>query len=378
MPGRSHRDRGSDGSRDAFREGLSRLPSLLQARIRLVGHTDRSAHPFTEFFPRGVSNAPMLRLLLPLLLSCAGFAHAAETRTLRAGDTRLDIAVVGVTDPARAAMLQDWIAEAARAPLAVSGRFPLQAARVEIRQRHGADASPVPWGQTSRRDEQVRVLLYVRDDASLDELRGDWTAVHELSHLFHPFLGARGRWLAEGLASYYQNVLRARVGLIEPREAWRELAAGFGRGRGAVEGVRLDHLGRRRGGTMRVYWAGAAFWLQADLALRLEHGSSLDTVLARYARCCLAGAERANPQAFVADLDRVADAGGLFERLYLRYAASERFPSLDEAWRQLGIEASGAGLRFSDEAAPARLRDAIMARRDVRASALPGPRREAP
>lgn len=316
-------------------------------------------------FPRRVSNAAMPRLLLPILLSCAGAAHAAEAaRTLRAGDTRLEIAVIDVADPARVELLHDWIAEAARAPLAVSGRFPLQAARVEIRQRHGDATSPVPWGQTSRRHDTVRVLLYVRDDAGPDELRADWTAVHELSHLFHPFLGARGRWLAEGLASYYQNVLRARVGLIEPRDAWRELDAGFRRGRGAVEGVRLGELGRRRGGTMRVYWAGAAFWLEADLALRREHGSSLDAVLAGYARCCLADAERENPRAFVAALDRVAGADGLFDRLYRRYAASERFPPLDAAYRQLGIEASGEGLRFSGEAAPARLRDAIMGRRD--------------
>lgn len=307
----------------------------------------------------------LFRTFLLLTLAYAGTVQAAEaTRTLRAGDTRLEIAVIDVADPARVELLHDWIAEAAQAPLAVSGRFPLRAARVEIRQRHGDAKSPVPWGQTARRGDTVRVLLYVRDDAGLGELRADWTAVHELSHLFHPFLGARGRWLAEGLASYYQNVLRARVGLIEPRDAWRELDAGFRRGRGAVEGVRLDQLGRRRGGTMRVYWAGAAFWLEADLALRREYGSSLDAVLARYARCCLAAAERANPQAFVAQLDRVAGADGLFDRLYRRYAASERFPPLDEAYRQLGIEASGEGLRFSGETAPVRLREAVMGRGD--------------
>ena len=32
-------------------------------------------------------------------------------------------------------------------------------------------------------------------------------------------------------------------------------------------------LARRHGGTMRVYWAGAAYRLEADLALRREHNS---------------------------------------------------------------------------------------------------------
>jgi hypothetical protein len=71
------------------------------------------------------------------------------------------------------------------------------------------------------RRNSVAVLLYVRKGASLEELRADWTAAHELSHLFHPYLGDDGRWLAEGLASYYQNVLRARSGLLEEADAWR-------------------------------------------------------------------------------------------------------------------------------------------------------------
>ena len=136
-------------------------------------------------------------LLLTLLLLCAappvGAAASADAeQVVRAGDSRLRIAVIGVDDPARVEMLQDWAAEAARATLSVAGRFPLDEARVEIRQRPGRGRSAVPWGQTLRRGG-VSVLLYVREGATLSELRGDWTAVHEFSHLFHPFLSAEGR-----------------------------------------------------------------------------------------------------------------------------------------------------------------------------------------
>lgn len=301
-----------------------------------------------------------MRWWLPLLLTCA-CANAApadvpQARTLRAGNTALRI-LVDTPDRTRADTLHRWLAEAADAALAAFGRFPLDDAQVRVEEIRSHDRSPVPWGQTLRR-RHVAVLLYVREDATLEELRNDWTAVHELSHLFHPYLGMRGRWLAEGLASYYQNVLRARIGLLSEAQAWQRLDAGFGRGRGAVTGIRLDELGRR--GTMRVYWAGAAYWLEADLALRAR-GSSLDAVLAEYADCCLQGTVTVAPEAFVAELDRIAGAD-VFGNLYQRYAASREFPSLDAAYRQLGMTSDDGRLVFTPRDDALRLRQAIMGR----------------
>lgn len=313
----------------------------------------------------GIQSGMRARSLLPLLLACAVVEAAAaehasvDERTIRAGDSALRVTIAAPSH-ARAAMLHRWLAEAAATTLTVSGRFPLANAQVKVEEIDSRDPSPVPWGQTSRRGG-VAVLLYVRKDATFEELRADWTAVHELSHLFHPYLGARGRWLAEGLASYYQNVLRARVGLIDEADAWQRLDAGFGRGRAATTDVRLDALGHRRGGTMRIYWAGAAYWLEADLALRAR-GSDLDAVLAQYARCCLRGTASATPEAFVAELDRIAG-GELFGELYRRYAAARAFPSLDAAYRQLGITPAGGRLQFSAQPDAARLRRAVMGRR---------------
>lgn len=309
-------------------------------------------------------------LLLPLLLLANTTAAAEDvadasgtTRVLRAGDSALRVQVVGPVAAHRREELQRWLADTARAPLAAFGRFPLREATVRIEQTSRASRSPVPWGQTLRRDD-VAVLLYVREDASYDELRADWTAAHELSHLFHPYLGREGRWLAEGLASYYQNVLRARAGLMQEQDAWRELDAGFGRGRREASGVPLSQLGR--GGTMRVYWAGAAFWLEADLALRRDHGSSLDAVLSKYARCCLRGTGEVTPAKFVADLD--AQSGTeLFTTLYRRYALSTAFPSLEAAYSALGLRAGDDGLHFSARRDAVRLRRDIMGRREVRA-----------
>lgn len=310
---------------------------------------------------------PMRRPTLTLTIACAlalagPQARADDTgqaRTLRSGGNALQVSVEGVSDPERVAMLQRWLAECADASLTAFGRYPLRTARVRIREIDSRDASPVPWGQT-RRDDGVAVLLYVRRDANLPQLRADWTAVHELSHLFHPYLGREGRWMAEGLASYYQNVLRARAGLLTPDQAWRQLDAGFGRGRRVGAGAALDELGR--GGTMRVYWAGAAYWLEADLALRAR-GLDLDTLLSRYAACCLDATaddmDTMTAQRFAAELDRLGG-DGVFARLYARYARSREFPDLGAAYAALGLEADAGGLRYSSDADAARLRTAIM------------------
>ena len=284
-----------------------------------------------------------------------------HSRTVRAGETALQIEVIDIDDPARVAMLQRWAEEAARATVLPSGRFPLRSARVEVRETQSRGSSPVPWGQTSRAGD-VAVLLYVRRDASYEQLRADWTAVHEFSHLAHPYLGERGRWLAEGLASYHQNVLRARAGLLAPEEAWQRLDAGFRRGEAVADGPALDAMGRQRGGTMRVYWAGAAYWLEMDLALRRHHDTTLEAVLDRYAQCCLDGTAHVAPEDFVAALDRAAGVA-LFVKRYRDYAESTVFPSLNDSYRALGIQRSGAGLEFSDDSAARRLREAMTARK---------------
>jgi hypothetical protein len=297
-------------------------------------------------------------LLLWFLLSLPCLA-ATDMRVLRAGDSRLRVEVVGVDDPTRVDMLQRWVRESAEAARTSSGRFPLRDGYVRVQEIDSRASSPVPWGQTRRRRD-VGVLLYVRSDADYDALRRDWTAVHELSHLYHPYLGESGRWLAEGLASYYQNVFRARAGLLGANEAWERLDAGFRRGEAADSGVRLDAMGRGRGGTMRVYWAGAGYWLEADLALRRERGISLDAVLDQYTECCLHGGDSIAPLDFVAALDRVAD-GDAFTTLYRRYAASRVFPALDDAYRRLGIVRGEDGLEFSSDNGSRQLRDAVMA-----------------
>lgn len=281
---------------------------------------------------------------------------ASATWAIRAGDTRLDVEVRGVCDPARLRLLRRWLDEATNAARLPSGRFPLAHARVIVREIESRSRSPVPWGQT-RRDDEVAVLLFVRRGAGIDALSADWTAVHEFAHLAHPYLGDEGRWLAEGLASYQQNVLRARGGLLDADEAWRRLDAGFRRGEAVGEGPPIEALGRS--GTMRTYWAGAMYWLEADLALRRSHGLSLQQVLERYARCCLDGTDWLSPTDFVRALDRAAGVE-VFEALYRRHRNLRAMPSPEAAYDMLGLTREDGSLRFGGDARARALRAAVM------------------
>lgn len=238
----------------------------------------------------------------------------------------------------RVALLPPWrdadlvrIEPVADALLKVYGRLPRRDAQVLVVPLPGrSDAAP--WGQVTRGGSSA-VQLFVGAEARPDALIQDWTATHEFSHLLHPYLGSAGRWLGEGLASYYQNVLRARVGALSPDDAWSRLEAGFGRGRRSASsaGMTLEAAARRMHALrsqMRVYWSGAAFWLEADLALR-ERGSSLDAVLERHAACCLARAARLAPADYMRELDRIAG-DDVFSARYARFAAARSFPQVAE------------------------------------------------
>lgn len=278
------------------------------------------------------------------------FGRFVERRIVRPGGV-LRLAVVPVVaDPPEAA-LRGWIESVADDLLHSHGRLPVPDVQLLVLPLPGVRGA-VPWGQVTR-GGGTAIHLFPGLEAGRERWRADWTATHELAHLLHPYLGERGRWLGEGLASYYQNVLRARSGELSPEAAWAKLQAGFERGRRATEGHddSLEKVAqtRLRGSTMRVYWAGAAFWMEADIALR-QQGSSLDAVLEAFARRHLPAERRWTPEQFAAALDEISPQGEWRDRLR-RFADSTRFPAVDV--RVLALAAGEA------DAAPAWMR-AIM------------------
>ena len=155
-------------------------------------------------------------------------------------------------------------------------------------------------------------------------------AIHELSHLWLPQLHAKDRWLSEGIATYLQEVLRARCGLQSSERAWRRIREGFERGRGSGSGRRLADESQnmnRTGEYQRVYWAGTAFALETDLRLRrLSNGdSTLLTALSDAQRDWQEETRLVSAYRVLAALERASGADFIVA-LGEQYAASADFP----------------------------------------------------
>ncbi len=292
-------------------------------------------------------------------LTAFGSLSATE---IEAAGARIRLAVTDAAPRADAAAIAAWIGEAARAVGTLYGRFPLPSPQVVV-VPIGRRAEPVPWAQVQR-GGGTAAHFFVDQHRPLDEFREDWTATHELSHMLLPYVSRDDAWLSEGVASYYQNVLRARAGMIRPEEAWEKLYAGFGRGRGEADEATLAEASGRmheRGVFMRVYWSGAAIALIADVALRRESGGerSMDAALEGLADCCLPSYRTWTARELLTRLDALSGSDVLMT-LHDRYIDSPAFPDLGEASAALGIVESPRGLSFTDDTAAAALRRAIM------------------
>jgi hypothetical protein len=280
-------------------------------------------------------------------------------QTLAVGGARLRLAVLGDVPEATAAR---WLTEAAGAVASLYGAFPLPSPQVLVMPADSA-AEAVPWAQIVR-GGGAAALFFVDPTRPLRDLRDDWTATHEFSHLLIPYVARDEAWLSEGLASYYQNVLRARAGMLDERTAWERLEAGFRRGRAEARNGTLARLSAEmyaERAYRHVYWSGAAFWLEADVTLRRESGgsASLDTALGALRECCLPAHGSWSGDRLLQTLD--AHLGGsTLTDLAGRYRAGRSFPDVSSLYRELGVRVSGGRVSLDDEAPGARWRRAIM------------------
>lgn len=288
----------------------------------------------------------------------------------------VELAVLGEHSAATQANLRRWIAHSAGLLDQVSGGLPVASVQVLVVPLPGGAGGPVPWGQNTRAGGGG-VHFFVHPQLPYQDFIDDWTAAHEFSHLLHPYFGNRDRWMGEGLASYYQNVLRARAGDLRADQGWERLLAGFERGRNdPAQALALSEVAqtmRQRHAFMRVYWSGAAYWLAADVDLRQRSGGALtlDDALTRFARCCLPARQQWSAMAFAERLDQLTGYPVFAERARAA-AAAEHFPDLDPLYQTLGLKLDAnrafAGYR---KAQGQTFRNAIMAPRQPRAGTLP-------
>ena len=286
-----------------------------------------------------------------------------ESKNIALPGGTLRLSILDGANASQRAMLEGWLAHVSRATLSAYGKLPLADVQVLIVPDRDTNDEAVGFGQSSRGQGHA-LTLFVDPSKSPQAFDRDWVAVHELSHLFHPYLDDEGSWLSEGLATYYQNVLRARAGLLTPAEAWEQIDYGFARGRGATRAndVPLGASGERPN-FMRVYWSGTAYWLEVDAELRRASGNRLDIdeALRRFDACCLPSYRAWKPAEFVDKLDALVGTD-VFRQRFDAYANRRDFPDLKPLYARLGLVRSGRdGLTLDDSAPDAGVRRAIMA-----------------
>ncbi|MBK6809676.1 MAG: hypothetical protein IPG81_12360 [Sandaracinaceae bacterium] len=317
------------------------LPEGAEAPVTRVGQDPPGTHAARFLLPP-------LALALPsdVLLGRFGLS------TRQVGSTELRVARVAGPLAHGEAELSDHLASAVAMVASVGGAFPAE--RVLAIVWPAPSDQPVQFGLT-KRGGGASILLFFGDRAPAGSLTNDWVTVHELAHLLHPRVPAADRWLSEGIATYYQEVLRARAGWKTPEQAWARIAEGFavgersGTGRSLTDEASAMH---ETAAYTRVYWGGTAFVLAADMALR-RRGSSLDEAVAR----CLREVEhssspvtaRALVAAFDAELVLLAD----------EYAARSSWPATGALLADLGVVYEDGEVRLVD-APDSALRDAIM------------------
>lgn len=258
-----------------------------------------------------------------------------------------------------------WLTEAAGLVARVGGRFPNPHALVVIEPGETSlfGDSVVPFGHVMRSGEEV-VHFFVKPGATLEELRADWTAVHEFSHLLLPYVRDDQKWISEGFASYYQNVLLARGGIYSEVEAWQRLARSFGSAAATRNAASPNGTAERSFWEVRmlIYWSGAALALMMDVELRQQTDGrqSLDTVLGQLADCCLPSSRVWEGRALFAKLDALSMTS-VFRRNYDLYADRAGMPPYQDTLAALGVRMKDGKVVLDDAAPLAGVRSRLMA-----------------
>jgi hypothetical protein len=257
-------------------------------------------------------------------------------RRVDVSGAKLDVALLGpplaMGDPATLG----WIKESASCVAGLFGRFPTDATVFVVPVR---GASDVVFGRVMSLAGASVELLF-GDETQAARVHENWVVVHELFHLGCPSFVGEGHWLEEGLATYYEPILRERAGWMTQAELWSHFAREMPRGlRDAGEPAALED----RDDVDSTYWGGALFALLADVRIRAATANvrSLDDVL----RAVLAKEGDATHTATVADFLNVGDrATGTRElsAVYASWALRGENVDLDSLWQKLGVGAGGS------------------------------------
>ena len=266
----------------------------------------------------------------------------------------LEVVLLGAPLAMGDAATLTWIRNAASCVARLYGRFPADAT-IFVVPVEGADE--VVFGRVMSLAGGSVALLF--GTATRPETaRSDWVVVHELSHLGAVSFVGEGHWLEEGLATYYEPILRERAGWMREQDLWAHFVREMPRGvRQPDDPASLEE----RDGIDATYWGGALFAFLADVRIRTETRGArgLDDVL----RASLARLGDATHSARVVDfIDTGVAATGTpaLREEYEELAVQGRGVDLEATWRALGVvPAADGSVTLRDDAPLAAVRKAI-------------------
>ena len=271
--------------------------------------------------------------------SYAAFGPLSQLLSVQHGHADASVALLGSLPGLKSVDAEHWLNQALLVASQSDGRLPARALQILVVPGQGRE----PFGSVAR-GGGASVLMLIPEHFDAEKLRRDWVLPHELSHLLLPFVVREDAWLPEGLATYYQELLRARAGVISAEEALANLADGLrsaareGTGRTLADESRAMHRTRAY---RSVYWGGAGHLLMADVALRRRsHGrETLDGLLSAL-RAETHGPSPMSARVALLRLDALG--GGELFGAIATHSQAHAFPDFEPTLQALGVDHTGS------------------------------------
>jgi hypothetical protein len=333
------------------------VPEPLTTDIPVTVHVT-AASPLSLSVGLARDTAPnTYRLMAHEIPVATYFAFGKLTqRTLDIDGARLEVTALDGALDQSFDDVNAWIAKSAGAVRDFYRAFPVPRANVLVIPSPGRDS--VVFGKVLPESEPG-VALLLGQHATRKALYSDWILVHELFHLGFPSFFDEGKWLDEGLATYYEPIIRVRAGLYTETELWDELSSKMPQGLPAFTEHGLEKADDFRG----IYWGGALACLLADVTARQRDPQrGLEVGLRALREAGGNACEVWSLAEAIGAVDHVLGAPTLepIARAHAQHGSAFDLPALFSA---LGVKRDAQGaVQLSDDAPLAAVRRAITAR----------------
>lgn len=260
------------------------------------------------------------------------------------GQDGMKVALLQGEMKASPGQLFTWIADLAKSNSRFWGKPPVPNALVILAPSHRSGLS----GGKVLGGSGAVVLIQVGQDTDPHSLYEEWVGVHELLHLGTPLSRDKGVWFNEGLATYFEPILRYRAGWKSEDEIWQEWLRDMPRGYDAIGKSGLAPSGRRG-----AYWGGALFMLLADIELRKasQGQSGMEDCL----KAILHHMGGAPGQALIGDMLNLCDqdlGNKVMSNLGRKYIDQGTSMDFEALWRDLGVSRNDQGNIIYNNNAP--------------------------